>query len=325
MLSTKIIGLCITALAIVQVHAVDNVDPGVRVQIPERLLLPVGDQNLAREGGFQLVPSYPPQDEWPTDLPAAQPGPVGAGEGGASSSRQPDEPEVSSQSARVPSNPQLPLGRKWFSMQSYPLDMHELQKFYHDDNFEPVNFESLYKNTRFQTSGMIYRPYPPVLLAIQGSIWPVLQRHNLRPNDVSPNYNLKHGEYLWPPFQPGPDGLPSLDLRPNLEHDLRQRITARVTAHSQVTPALYHMGVNVDGNTRHILMLTGRSKDFFDEKVHLPQSQIWLFYESAKVNREKTSKFAFLGASLLPIGAKEKLVENGVARAVSSAHVALPH
>ncbi|SPC67297.1 uncharacterized protein UHOD_11486 [Ustilago sp. UG-2017b] len=170
MLSTKIIGLCITALATVQVHAVDNVHTGVRVQIPERLLLAVGDQNLA------------------TTMVA-------------------------------------------FKHRARSID--------------PI-----------LKSGMQFK------------------------KDVSPNYNLKHGEYLLPPFQPGPEGL---DLRPKLVEDLRLRITQRMRHHSQATPNLYRMEVNVDGNKRHVLMLTtGRSNDYFDEEVHLPQSELW-FYESAKI------------------------------------------
>ncbi|SPC67634.1 uncharacterized protein UHOD_11781 [Ustilago sp. UG-2017b] len=314
MLSTKIIGLCITALATAQVHAVDDADPGVRVQIPEIQLLAVNDRNLAREGRFQLVTSYPPQYEWPTYLPAAQPGPVGAGEGGASSSRQPDEREVSSQPGRVLSDPSLPVGKVLFSMQSYPLDMHELQKFYHDDDFEPVRFEETYGTDRFLTTGLIYRPYPPVLHAIQGSIWPVLQGRGLKQEDVSPDYTLKHGEYLWPPFREGPEGLV---LHPNLPRYLRRRISRRLLEHSKDTSKLYHMGVNVDGKTRHVLILTSRSQDLFDERVHLPQSEVLLLYETAKVNGETSAKFAFLGASILPIGAKDMLVESGVATVVS--------
>ncbi|SOV03751.1 uncharacterized protein UDID_03684 [Ustilago sp. UG-2017a] len=322
MLSTKIIELCITALVTVQVHAVDNADPGVRVQIPERQLLPVGDRNLARDGRFQLVTSYPPQHEWPTYLPAAQPGPVGAGEGGASSSRQPEEREVSSQYARVPSNPQLPFDRNKFSMRSYPLDMHELQKFYHNDNFEPVLFEDTYGEDRFLTSGVIYRPDPPVLHAIQGSIWPVLGQHGLKQKGIPPDYTLKQGEYLWPPFRQGPEGL---YLRPELPDYLRKRISRRLAEHSKDTSKLYHMGVNVDGKTRHILILTGRSDDLFDEKVRVSQSEVWLFYETAKVNGETTDKFAFLGASFLPIRALNMLVRSGVVRAASIVKRSLRH
>ncbi|KAJ1584217.1 hypothetical protein NDA11_006759 [Ustilago hordei] len=325
MLSTKIIGLCITALATVQVHAVNDGEPSARVQIPERLLLPVGDQNLAREGVFQPVPSwlrYTPQYEWPTDLPAAQPGPVGAGEARASSSRQPEEDEVSSQPSRVPSNPSLSLGKNWFSMQSYTLDMPELQSFYHGDNFEPVNFEDLYTNGRVHTSGAIYRPDPQVLRAIQGQIWPVLKVEGLIQNKVSPKYNLKHGEYLWPPFQPGPSGVTSLDLRPKLAEELRLRITNRMKQHKQDTPNMYQMQVNVGRNTHHVLMLTGRSNDYFDEEVHLPQSELWLFYESGKVNGEQKPKVAFLGASFLPLGAKDLLVEKKVAWIAKIGHAA---
>ncbi|SOV03747.1 uncharacterized protein UDID_19315 [Ustilago sp. UG-2017a] len=326
MLSTKIIGLCITALVTVQVHAVDDADPGVRVQIPERLLLPVGEQNLARDGRFQLVPSYPPQHEWPTYLPAAQPGPVGAsssrqpgpvgaGEGGASSSRQPEEREVSSQPGRVPSDPPLQLGGRWFHMQSYPLDMPELQKFYHNDNFEPFDFEQLHLH-HYQTSGGIYRPDPQVLHAIHDSIWPVLERHGLNQNGVHPGYTLKHGEYLWPPFRQGPGGL---DPRPNLAVDLRTRITDRTKEHSQTSPKLYRMEVNVDGKKRQVLVLNGRSQNYLNEGVRLPQSELWLFYENAKVNGNRIPKVAFLGASFLPGGAKDMLVGSGVVRAADFA------
>ena len=326
MLSTKIIGLCITALATVQVHAPDKANPDGRVEISERLLLPFDEQNLAREGGIRLVPLYLPQHDWPTYLPAAQPGPVGAsssrqpgpvgaGGGAASPSRQPDEPEVSRQPGRVPSDPPLQIGGHWFHMRSYPLDMPELQKFYHNDNFKPVDFEKLYKNGG-KTSGRIYRPDPQVLHAIQASIWPVLKQDGLEQKGVTPDYTVKHGEYLLPPFRRGPAGL---DLQPELVEDLRNRISSRMKYHSQDHPKVYLMEVNVDGSKRQVIMLTGRSQDYLDKKVHLPQSEFWLFYESAKVNRKNPVKVAFLGASFLPKGAKDLLVDNGVVRAADFA------
>lgn len=322
MLSTKIIGLCITALATVQVHAADKANPDGRVDISERLLLPFDEQNLAREGGIRLVPLYLPQHDWPTYLPAAQPGPVGAsssrqpgpvgaGGGAASSSRQPDEPEVSSQPGRVPSDPPLQIGGRWFHMRSYPLDMPELQKFYHNDNFKPVDFEKLYKNGG-KTSGRIYRPDPQVLHAIHDSIWPVLEGHGLSQNGVHPDHPLKHGEYLWPPFQQGPGGL---DPPPKLVEDLRHRISDRMPNHSSNNPLLYHMEVNVDASNRKVLMLKVRSHQHLDKKLYLPQSELWFFYENAKVNGDRIPKVAFLGASILPKGANDLLVDNGVVRA----------
>ncbi|SPO27282.1 uncharacterized protein UTRI_10399 [Ustilago trichophora] len=295
--------------------------------IPEHELLPVAwSQSL---DGVQASPgSVSPSHPQAAALPAGQARQSVLGRVGPSTSSS-LYPMLNSQAEHpapyyhIPAFEQHPGGRMWgpytvgeerFSPKTYPLDIPAFEHLYNSRDIQFQDFEHLYQQGHFRTSGTSFRPDPLALEAIRQKIWTSLrEKQKLEPGIVRADTGLREGEYLWPPVHPtGVDR--KLDMPSGkLLSKLRAAITNRLRTHNHQFQILYHIQVPVKDETRHFLMFSPKTWNVVNHWAEEGGPRPWAFFESYKHTASGSGdRLALAGLTFLPHHSDIYLREAGI-------------
>lgn len=202
----------------------------------------------------------------------------------------------------------LTINAERFFLKPYPLDIPFFRHLYSGDELTPVDFESFDGDRggkrAYRSSESLFRPEPALLEAIQRSIWGPLEQRGVRPQKVLQQRPLEEGEYLWPPTQITSEHARTLSIADTFDHTaFRNRLTYRLYRHTRENPTIFHLNVQHQQATRHIMMFRVPPGSVLSHTVpeNLP-SDLWFFFEGYQHAgiRRRTNPTAFLGAMFLP-------------------------
>ncbi|GAC94429.1 hypothetical protein PHSY_002000 [Pseudozyma hubeiensis SY62] len=208
------------------------------------------------------------------------------------------------------------IGKDFFALQPYPLDLPALRHLYQGTYFrtwQPWNFEDFVNENGFATRGTRYQPEPPLLQAINSKIWSGLARNGVRAQLVSQQFTAMQGDFLWPPVKVTEAWTNPLDIPDRVRAlHIRNAIGDQIRARPPQRPALFHLQVVVGYQARHILMVPAPVQKLVEEWKSTADSQLWLFFEGMRPSHERSNRLAFLGAQFLPNGAHQLLLKDRV-------------
>ena len=202
----------------------------------------------------------------------------------------------------------LAINAERFSLRPYPLDIPFFRHLYSGDELNPVDFErfDVVRGGKrvYRSSESLFRPEPALLEAIQRSIWGPLEQRGVLRQKVWQQRPLEQGEYLWPPTQIISKHAGTLSIADSFDHTaFRNRLTYRLSRHTSENPTIFHLNVEHQQATRHIMMFRAPPGSVLSHTVpeNLP-SDLWLFFEGYEHvgGRQRTNPTAFLGAMFLP-------------------------
>lgn len=250
----------------------------------------------------------------------------------------------------------FPLGEDRFTAKSYPLDFPLFEHFYRDNTLRPANFEDYLVDKPFSTRyeddgpnasrtptpggkrinavGIEFAPEPSVLRAVQNTIWRSLKAAGIHPQRVTfPNMReseVTQGEYLWPPVRVPFEGEGTELVFPRklLSDRYRIAISRRLHTGTSEDGRMFHLETQVNGVTRHILMMPARSGAHMIGGPAKEDSKMWVLLEAMVTPREEAvhpQRFALLGATFLPRSAQKVLQEAGVWRPAFPGSLNAPH
>ncbi|SPO26931.1 uncharacterized protein UTRI_10676 [Ustilago trichophora] len=213
----------------------------------------------------------------------------------------------------------FPLGRKKFTLQSYPLNIHAVDSLDHTSVVAPATVEEdLSGNGRFP-SHFFFRPEPNLLRAIHQAIWTPLNQNGVQAKEIRSAFPLLQGEFLWLPTidARSPDGNGMTERRAVLpksfNDDAYNLSPTEFLLRSASDRRIYHMNIRLDDGVRHILMTQVRPINYLEDAKLLGDSRLWMLFQGLRSRTEPSSThIALLGATALPSEARNKLTELGV-------------